>query len=269
MFLYIFGVTTILALLLILYMRWEASTLRIDRQDVYLPQWPNGFDGIRILFLSDLHRRKIPENVRAELRQEKFDLVLIGGDITEKGVSFAQVGEQLEFLSSLGLSYFVWGNHDYHVDFRQLDILLREKKVNILDNRAVSFESNGDRLWLVGIDDLSKNRDHLKMALSDIDQPGYKLILCHNPAIVEKLNPADQVHAVFSGHTHGGQICLPGLGPITAKRNSVVSKYLAGKYSLQDGQLTLFVSRGVGTSHVPLRLLAPPELHIFTLRSTK
>lgn len=252
---------------LLIYMWYEAKTLKIDRRELYLPEWPQGFDGVKVLFLSDIHSRILPQWVRDELKQEKVDLIIIGGDLTEKGVPLQKVEDHISFLTSLGLTYFVWGNHDYQVDYRELDLLLREKKVTVLDNRAVSFESGGDRLWLVGIDDVSKNRDNLHLALADVEQPGYRLLLSHNPIIVEKIKESDQIHGVLSGHTHGGQICLPFLGPITGHRNSVVSKYVSGEYYLPEGKMSLFVSKGVGTSHLPLRLLAPPELHILTLRS--
>jgi predicted MPP superfamily phosphohydrolase len=257
----------ILSSLCLAYMFWEAKNLYIRRQELYLPKWPIGFNGIKILFLTDIHRRTIPHSVRAELAREKIDLVILGGDITEKGVPMGRVAENCQFLSSLGPVYFVWGNHDYKVNYRELDILLRELKVHVLDNRAVSFESGDDRLWLVGVDDITVNRDNLKLALAEIESPGYRLLLSHNPSIVEKLTELEQIQGVLSGHTHGGQICLPFTGPIYSGKESVVTKYNSGEYLLYNGKTKLFVSKGVGTSKLPLRLLAPPELHILTMKS--
>lgn len=247
-------------------MIWEAKQLLIQRQELALPDWPKGFDGVRFLFITDLHRRLIPKHVRQALMMEKFDLVLIGGDITEKRVPLKRVEDNIGFLSSLAPSYFVWGNHDYAGDYRALDIMLRDNRVTILDNKATSFESGSDRLWLVGIDECSLNRDQLSEALIDIDEPGYRLLLSHNPIIVNKLTEKDQIKGVLSGHTHGGQICLPLIGPISLGSNSFYRKYVAGEYLLKNGNLKLFVSKGAGTSNVPLRLLAPPELHIFTMK---
>lgn len=255
------------------YMLWEAKQLDIKEQELILPDWPEGFNEVRFLFVTDLHRRLIPKDIRKEIRQiitqKNIDLVFIGGDITEKRVPLQRVQDNIRFLSSLAPSYFVWGNNDYSGDYRALDIMLREEGVTVLDNRAVSFEAGQDRLWLVGVDECALKRDQLKMALADIEQPGYRLLLAHNPIIVKKIKAEDQIKGVMSGHTHGGQICLPWLGPISLPLGSFYRKYVAGEYTLQQGQLKLFVSKGVGTSALPLRLLARPEIHIFTMKSPK
>jgi predicted MPP superfamily phosphohydrolase len=263
----------IVIFILIVYMLWEAKQLDIKEQELVLPDWPEGFDGVRFLFITDLHRHLISKNTQSELRQiiteKSIDLVLIGGDITEKRVPLQRVQNNIRFLSSLAPSYFVWGNNDYTGDYRALEIMLRDEGVTVLDNRAVSFEAGQDRLWLVGVDECSLKRDQLALALSDIEQPGYRLLLAHNPIIVKKIKAEDQIKGVLSGHTHGGQICLPWMGPISLPTGSFYRKYLAGEYTLQHGLLKLFVSKGVGTSALPLRLLARPEIHILTMKSPK
>lgn len=250
-------------------MIWEAKQLIIQRQELALPHWPKGFDGVRFLFITDLHRLRIPKNVREELIKEKFDLVLIGGDITENRVPLKRVEDNVRFLSSLAPSYFVWGNHDYAGDYRALDIMLRDHRVTILDNKAIPFESGSDRLWILGVDECSLKRDQLSHAIAEIDHPGYRLLLSHNPIIIKNLTDQDQIKGVLSGHTHGGQICLPLFGPISLGPKSFYRKYLAGEYLLRNGEMKLFVSRGAGTSNVPFRLLAPPELHIFTMKAAQ
>lgn len=253
--------------LLIGYMYVQARKVNIRRQDLTLPNWPKGFDGVCFLLISDLHRCRIPDQVRQELNKEKFDLVLIAGDITEKNVPLSRVEDNIAFLHSLAPSYFVWGNHDYNTDFRALDSMLRDIGVTVLDNTAVSFESGQDRLWLVGVDDYLLKRDNLELALSDIDQEGYRLLLSHNPFIIEKLNKNHHIKGILSGHTHGGQICLPFLGAIFGANGRLFPNIISGEYMLEDMNTKLFVSNGVGTSKIPLRLLAPPEIHILTMKS--
>jgi predicted MPP superfamily phosphohydrolase len=261
----------VLFFILIGYMLWEANQLDIKEQELTLPDWPKGFEGVRFLFITDLHRRLIPEGIRNEIRQliaeKNIDLVFIGGDITEKRVPLQKVQNNIRFLCSLAPSYFVWGNNDYSGDYRSLDIMLREEGVTVLDNRAVSFEADQERLWLIGVDECSLKRDDLNMALADIEQPGYRLLLAHNPIIIKKIKKEDQIRGVLSGHTHGGQICLPLIGPISLPTGSFLRKYVAGEYNLQNGHSKLFVSKGVGTSALPFRLLARPELHILTIKS--
>lgn len=263
----ILGFIVVVLICLIIYMIWEAKQLIIKRQELALPDWPKGFDGVRFLFITDLHRRCIPKDVRQELMEETFDLVLIGGDITEKRVPLKRVEDNVHFLSTLAPSYFVWGNHDYAGDYRALEIMLRDHRVTILDNKATSFESGTDKLWILGIDECSLKRDQLSQALAEVEDSGYRLLLSHNPIIIKQLTDQDQIKGILSGHTHGGQICLPFIGPISLGPKSFYRKYLTGEYLLRNGEAKLFISRGAGTSNVPLRLLAPPELHIFTMKS--
>ena len=270
----------VLGLALLLYMIWEARSLQVNKEELRLPNWPKGFDGVKFLFITDIHRRTLPETIKNSIQKEKIDLILIGGDVTEKNVPMRRVRENIRFLSSLAPAYFVWGNHDYQVNYRELDILLREEKVQVLDNRSVSFESGDDCLWLIGVDDVSLKRDNLDLALLDIDKPGYQLLLCHNPDIMKKLEDKPLIRTILCGHTHGGQICLPFIGPVIRLFKPRFTPYYSGKYTLsgfgaREGKQekldiptkTLFISRGVGTTRLPIRLLAPPEINLLTFRS--
>lgn len=195
--------------LLLTYMLYEARQLDVKRQELHLPHWPLGFNDIKILFISDFHTRRIPDHVRQELGKEKVDLVLIGGDMTTKHVPWERVRDNIRFLGALAPCYAVFGNHDYYSDYRFLDILLREEKVTPLDNTAVSFESGDDRLWLIGVDDFTTQRDQLRLALSDIQSDGYRLLLSHNPVIVNQISESDNIRGILAGHTHGMQINIP------------------------------------------------------------
>lgn len=253
------------ALLLIIAMFFRAKRLQIQKEQIQLPHWPKGFDGVTFLFITDIHKESFSSAIRRELESAKIDLVLLGGDLVEKGVPLSRARENVRFLCSLAPVYFVWGNHDYQVDFRELDILLRDEGVQVLDNRATVFEAGEDRVWLIGVDDVSRGRDELAFALQDIHGPGYRLLLAHDPKIIQKIKPEDQIGMVWCGHTHGGQILLPFfsskiLGPF-------YRQYSSGFYQLEEKGLTLFVSQGMGTSHLPLRLGTQAEIHLFTLRS--
>lgn len=149
----------------------QAKDIRLVETDLYLKDWPAGFEGIRILFVSDLHREVVPEKIKAELKKKTIDLVLFGGDLVVKDDSFDRVLEEIRFMASLAPSYFVWGNHDYEADYRHFDQLLRSNGIGVLDNRAVLFEVGEDNVWLIGVDDATKGRDDLEFALGDIDQP--------------------------------------------------------------------------------------------------
>lgn len=239
---------------LFIYMYREAFRDQVKHQTLGFPDFPEGFGTIKIFFISDIHKRIISDQIIDEVRG-KTDLVIIGGDLVEKGVSLEKVKENITKLKSIGPMYFVWGNNDYEIDYHELDAALLEQGVKILDNTAVSFESEiGERFVLLGVDDLAQERDRLDLALQDAGSGGFRVLVSHNPEIMSKINPEDNISLVLSGHTHGGQIRFLGLG-----------LYEQGKIKTK-GQTTLLVSNGYGTTAVPLRLGAMAETHLLTLK---
>ncbi|WLD91855.1 metallophosphoesterase [Alkalihalobacillus sp. AL-G] len=239
---------------LIVYMWYEAHRNTLHEHELDLVQFPESFDGLRVFFISDIHTRSIDMELLNQI-QQPVDIVIIGGDLMEKGVSFERVGKNLERLTQIAPTYFVWGNNDYEVDYRRLDVLLREKGVHILDNTCAKFETDEDVLYLMGVDDPTLDKDRLDLALQDVDEKGYKLLASHNPLIAEKIEQDHQIGIVLSGHTHGGQIRFFKWG-------------VAERGGLKDTGLTkVFVSNGYGYTKLPFRLCAPSEAHIFTFTS--
>jgi uncharacterized protein len=183
-------------LLLFTYMLMEAHRNRVCELELTFPNFPESFGHVTIFFISDIHRRKISKSLLKKIKK-KPDLVIIGGDLTEKGVPFSRVSKNLELLSSLAPTYFVWGNNDYEVDYHQLDALLLEHGVKILDNTATYFESEqGEKIVLLGVDDLKERRDRLDLALLDAGNEGFKILACHNPKIISKIKKEDDISLV-------------------------------------------------------------------------
>ncbi|MDP4170651.1 MAG: metallophosphoesterase, partial [Bacillota bacterium] len=180
----------------------------------------------------------------------------IGGDIIEKGVPFNRVKENVKKLKEIGPVYFVWGNNDYEVDYHELDAILLENKVKILDNTAVTFESaEGEKLSLLGVDDLSLKRDRLDLSLQDAEDESFKILASHNPKITEKILSEHQISLVLSGHTHGGQIHIFGYSPHERGKTEVLKNTM------------VLISNGYGTTTIPLRLGAPAQCHLITLKT--
>lgn len=217
--------------------------------------FPKSFGRVSIFFISDIHKRKISAKMLDSVKG-KVDLVIIGGDLLEKGVPLKKVIENIKRLKEVGLVYFVWGNNDYEVDYHELDSILIGLGVKILDNTAVSFESeSGDQLSLLGVDDISNKRDRLHLALQDSQKDSFKILVSHNPQIVEKISVEHEIKLVLSGHTHGGQIRLGNLG-------------FYKKGGLFHTNVTkLFISNGYGTTMIPFRLGAPAETHVITIHN--
>ncbi|HEX6923301.1 MAG TPA: metallophosphoesterase [Bacillales bacterium] len=237
----------------LLYMWIEAHLNKVQRIEFVLDRLPEGFNGMTLFFISDVHRRVISDKVIQEARGEA-DIVIIGGDLTEKGVPFQRVEENIDKLLTVAPIYFVWGNNDYETDFRRLDTLLHEKGVVVLDNTAARLESNGETLFFLGVDDYGLERSRLDLALADSPE-GFRLLISHNPDIAQELDAGSEIPLILSGHTHGGQIRLFGWGP----REKGGVKEFPG--------LRVFISNGYGTTSIPFRLGAPAETHLITLKN--
>ncbi|MBV7507162.1 metallophosphoesterase [Bacillus sp. sid0103] len=247
LFIFIIGVS------LVLYMVRQAFLNNIIEHEFSFPDFPKSLGSVSIFFISDIHRRTISEKVINPVIG-KADIVIIGGDLTEKGVSFEKVKANLMKLKQVGPVYFVWGNNDYEVDYHKLDAILLELGIKVLANTAVTFESaQGEKICLLGVDDLSQERDRLDLAILDAEENSFKILACHYPSITDKILPEHNIRLVLSGHTHGGQIHILGYSP-----------HERGKIKRVDNTV-LLISNGYGTTAIPLRLGAPAECHLIKL----
>ena len=173
---------------LIFYMLKEAFLNRVVLHEMTFEDFPSSFGEVSIFFISDIHKRLISNDIVDKVK-EKADIVIIGGDLTERKVPFERVKENLDKLKQLGPVYFVWGNNDYETDYRKLDAILLDYGVKILDNTAAIFESaNGDKLSLLGVDSLDQGRDRLDLALLDAGDDSFKILASHYPNITKKIS---------------------------------------------------------------------------------
>ncbi|WP_075982158.1 metallophosphoesterase [Bacillus massilinigeriensis] len=235
------------------YMYKEAYENRVVYHTLEFSDFPGSFGQIHLFFISDIHKRIIDDSIINEVKG-KADIVIIGGDLLEKNVSLDHVGTNLTKLKKVAPIYFVWGNNDYEIDYHLLDATLLEHGVKILDNTSATFESElGERFALLGIDDISQERDRLDLALLDTGEIKFKVLVSHNPKIIEKINSDQQIQLILSGHTHGGQIHILGYSPFKK----------GGIEKIND--TVLLISNGYGTTMLPLRLGAKAETHLITL----
>jgi predicted MPP superfamily phosphohydrolase len=239
--------------LLVVYMYKEAFADRVVYHELTFSTFPKSFGKVNLFFISDIHRRHISESMIEQVKG-KVDVVIIGGDLAEKGVPLERVKENILKLKKLGPVLFVWGNNDYELDVPLLDALLLNLDVKVLVNSSILFESEeSDRLYFLGVDDLSTAREDLDAALSETDKSSFKILVSHNPGIERRIRPEHGISLILSGHTHGGQIRLLGF-----------SLYEKGKLH-KDQQRAILISNGYGTTRLPLRLGAKAETHLLTI----
>ncbi|AMX83073.1 metallophosphoesterase [Geobacillus subterraneus] len=238
-------------LFLLGYMWKEAHSNRVRHVTLSFPHFPIHWPPLTIFFISDIHRRIVSSRMLENVKG-KADLVVIGGDLAERGVPEARVRENVRRLQAVAPVYFVWGNNDDEVDY-DLQSLLEEERVHVLKNKAKVWEHGGVPVALIGVGDVSRKEADIDRALECAPPQSFRILACHNPAIIGRLRDEQRISLVLSGHTHGGQIRLFSLG-------------LYEKGGLKwHGNTALFTSNGYGTTGVPLRLGAPAETHLITI----
>ncbi|MCM3756846.1 metallophosphoesterase [Sporosarcina aquimarina] len=213
---------------------------------------------LTVFFISDVHRRRIPTKLikKVHSRSSSVDLVIIGGDVAEKGVSSERVRSNVEKLSTLGPVYYVWGNNDREIGESVIREIIEGVGGKILDNESVCIPSHSD--WILsGADDPSSGNTNLKKAVSYNGEYTYQLIAVHNPSLFNKLLQIANPELLIGGHTHGGQIRF---GPFGMQPR--------GEFKVEEDYAQL-ISNGFGTTLVPLRFGAPPETHLIKIEYKK
>jgi len=251
---------------------------QVTRIDLTLPRLPAQFEGFKIAQLSDLHYgpytgdREIGSAVAlaASLAPDVF--VATGDFVTtprfgDRRPGVAQIepcSRLLQEVHPLLGRFAVLGNHDYGVAPDFVAEVLNAHGVRVLRNQAAVLERDGARLWLVGVDDVMLEAAHLDKALAQTAREECKIVLVHEPDFADVV-AREPVDLQISGHSHGGQVRLPGIRPLYLP--PMARKYWHGLYHV--GEMPLYVNRGIGTIGVPLRLDADPEVTLFTLHSPK
>ena len=245
----------------------EARWCALSRRVVSVPRLPSGFRGTTAAFLTDLHHGPfVPlsyiRHVVDLTNSLKPDLILLGGDYVSKSPRYiAPACEALARLRAPLGRFAVLGNHDHWESATESRIQLDRAGVEMVDNRGVWLRRGPDRLRICGVGDLWTDKQDTASALDDADESDAVIMLSHNPDFAEAVDDP-RVGLMLSGHTHGGQVVLPGWGaPIVPSQYG--AKYLGGLVQGPSGPV--FVSRGVGTSGPPVRLLCRPEVVLLTL----
>lgn len=260
---------------------FERHRLEVVPQDISIKGLSPAFDGVKIAQLSDIHLDEFTEPFLLResidrINRERPDYVFLTGDyvtadVLPKRLSIEAAHRCGELLSGLQCKerYAIFGNHDARAGELEVGNALSAHNIVILRNTHVPLERNGGRIWLAGIDDPVCGMPDQGAAIPESirhipNEP--VILLCHAPDYIDRLHahPTGQaISLVLSGHTHGGQVRLPFVGPLLLP--SWGRRYVEGLFTV--GSMQLYVNRGIGTVGVPFRLDCRPEITIFTLRS--
>lgn len=257
----------------------ESDHPQVIPLEIPLARLPQAFDGFTIAQLSDFHYddhfSAAPIRKAVEIVNGLHpDLIVLTGDFVTVPLlevpgdvrRFAQTAEPcariLQDLQSPMGRFAVLGNHDANSDPVRVTRALRDHRLPVLMNRAVPLQRGKDRIWLAGIDDVLEGRPDVALALKNVPSKELTILLAHEPDFADKV-ALTLVDLQLSGHSHGGQVWIPGIGapwlPPMGRR------YPRGLYKV--GKLTLYTNIGIGTIHAPIRLNCPPEITLITLRA--
>ena len=253
----------------------EPDGFAVERVQIRLKRLPGAFSGFRIAQISDIHIGGWITPDRLEqatelVAAEKPDILVITGDFL-KGRSFSEMEKQglrdlgriLSPLASSVPTFAVLGNHDYWTNPDAIREMLRQCGITDLTNAVYAVTREEEKFYLCGVDDIRHGEVRLDKVMAQLDDNSAAILLVHEPDFADESAATGKFDLQISGHTHGGQIVLPFIGPPVLPPSG--RKYPSGLYKV--GNMLQYTNRGIGTDTVSVRINCPPEITVFVLES--
>ena len=256
------------------FLQWQLWGIQVTVTQVGVHGLPDGFEGLRIVQISDLHGHEYGQDSEALLAlvaQQAPEFIVVTGDLIDQESHLAMVPALARGLAAIAPTYYVTGNHEWAVGgVPRLKGILTECGVTVLSNQYVTLERNGDSLVLAGVDDPNGYADQKtpEELYGEIQREAGDLctiLLAHRNDRFGQYAAAGY-DLVISGHAHGGIVRLPFTDGLLGTDRKLFPIWTAGVYTLGDS--TLFVSRGLGNNTVPIhgfRLFNRPDLAVLEL----
>ena len=268
----VFGVILILIAALIAWAAIDSRNIDVTRFTV--SGAPEAFSGFKIAQISDLHNAEFGtdnQKLIDILKSEAPDAIVITGDLIDARRTNTEIAESFaRRCMEIADCYYVPGNHEARLGgtYDAFESALIADGVNVLRNGSVRIRKEIDAIRIVGVDDpaFAKASDaitNLDAALEALSSDDFTILLAHRPELIDEYSKWG-IDLVLSGHAHGGQIRLPGIGGLYAPGQGFFPKYTSGNYTVGDTEM--IVSRGIGNSVFPLRVNDRPEVVIVTLK---
>lgn len=235
---------------------------------------PKGFNGMKIVQFSDTHlgfqfQLKDLQAVLSKIQTYSPDVVLFTGDLMDEPNKYPHQSEIIPLLQNIQAplgKFSIYGNHDHGgYGSKMYDQIMELSGFTLLQNSHAAISLlNGDKIYIAGIDDAMLGSPNIKQSLLGIPEHAYTILLSHAPDLAEFAKDYP-VQYQISGHSHAGQIQVPFAGALVTPPFG--KKYTEGMYELEN--LTLYVNRGLGTTRLPYRFLARPEITLYELQSNE
>lgn len=246
----------------------ERYIVLINTYRIPVPNLPEAFRGFRLVQLTDLHYGSLVplsliRSVVARANKIERDVTICTGDYIHERDAHAQIDTVWPVLDTLRAPagvYSILGNHDHWADAERSEYWL-VKTGQDLSHKTHAIVKDGSRLWLAGAGDLWEDKTPLDTLLQDVPDSDCRIVLAHNPDTADT-QFSSRVDLMISGHTHGGQVRIPFVGtPVLPVENK---NYSSGLKTSSRG-LSVFISRGIGWSILPVRFNCFPEIAVLEL----
>lgn len=266
----------------VLLLSWpvlETYILETETKSLIAADLPAGIGQLRIVYASDIHKGGLYTSTRvadliSHINACNADIVLLGGDYASDSTSAVEFFRDMPRIHARYGVYAVLGNHDRTIpeaNMTTLRSVMQAAGVTPLINAVSRVRIGINEIFIAGIDDVSNGRPDLKGVASQVSASDYVIFLSHSPAVlpdalkaVDKNGSQGWFDLGLFGHTHGGQIAV--LGPLL-KDDGVPDEYTKGWF--KQNRTDMLVSRGVGTSGLPVRLFCTPQIHLITVNAAK
>jgi predicted MPP superfamily phosphohydrolase len=245
----------------------EPGWLTVKQVTLPIQRLPAAFDGFRIAQISDLHLYPVTQLSHiqatiAEVNRLRPDLIVITGDLVQaRADAIFELAPALTALNAPHGVYTILGNHDLWTNATVVRQGLAESRMPLLLNTGVELTRGAARLFLAGLDDGWSGRPDLQQALAPCPADLPAILLMHEPDFADRYASDPRLVLQLSGHTHGGQVRLPGIGALVLPRYG--RKYDLGLYRV--GSMWLYTNPGIGLINPPFRFNCRPEITELTL----
>lgn len=249
----------------------EPALLSMNEETITSSNIPAAFQNYKIIQFTDTHigfHYKIEQfkELIKKINAENPDIILFTGDLVDAPQSYSWGSELNQLLNSLEApdgKYWIYGNHDHGgYGTEKVNDVMTKSGFTLLQNTTTSIRKGDDQINLAGLDDVMLGAPDLTKTFHNVDADLFTILLVHEPDYAD--NTAKYpVDVQLSGHSHGGQVRFPFIGHLYTP--AFAEKYVKGKYRIND-KLTLYVSKGIGTTRLPYRFLCKPEFNVYTLK---
>ena len=269
---------TITIICLFIFFTWQNNSITINNISFKNYSIPDGFNGYKILQISDLHNKEFGDNqdkLLYKIKKTNPDIIAVTGDLIDSNHTNTDAAMDLiNKAIEIAPIFYISGNHEaWSGSYSNLKSKLENSGVIVLDNEKTQIFKNDDSIDIIGLSDPSFNKSY-SLGYSSGEEIGdllnsitensnnFKILLAHRPELLHIYSNSN-VDLVFSGHAHGGQVRLPFIGGLLAPDQGFFPKLTEGVH--KDNNTSMVISRGLGNSIIPIRIFNRPELIVVTL----